>query len=91
MWKGRTQRTTQPQTLVGRSPLLQPWPTQTSRAGYGSRALQTKKNHTNNADPNLNKMAVSNCLDSHHDHPSKCTGATRRQEKWARSDAESNA
>ena len=29
--------------LVGRPPLLQPWPTQTSRAGYGSRALQTKK------------------------------------------------
>ena len=37
--------------LVGRPPLLQPWPTQTSRAGYGSRALQTKKNHTNKADP----------------------------------------
>ena len=47
--------------LVGRPPLLQPpWPTQTSRAGYDSRALQTKKIiHTYNADPNLNKMAVS--------------------------------
>ena len=32
--------------LVGRPPLLQPWPTQTSRAGYGSRALQTKKKYT---------------------------------------------
>ena len=37
--------------LVGRPPLLQPWPTQTSRAGYGSRALQTKKNHTYDPDP----------------------------------------
>ena len=77
--------------LVGRPPLLQPWPTQTSRAGYGSRALQTKKNHTNEADPNLNKMAVSNCSDPHHDLSSKHTGATRRHEIRVRSDAESIA
>ena len=37
--------------LVGRPPLLQPWPTQTSRAGYGSRALQTQKKYTYDADP----------------------------------------